>query len=123
MEFRTVVLVSAVVLLAGCGALSGDTTPTPDMDNPEITVKSPTPDATDSPTQTPEPTVSDTPTEDTPTDTPTDATDSAPDWESNRIVDWPPFNVSAGGGGGSYEQSTEKEPSASAGGSGNVSAK
>jgi len=123
MEFRTVVLVSAVVLLAGCGGLSGESTPTPDMSDPEITVKSPTPVDTQEPTQTPEPTVSDTPTQDDPTDTPTTPPDTTPDWQSNRIVDWPPFNVSAGDGGGNYEQPTEDDPSASAGGSGNVSAK
>jgi uncharacterized lipoprotein len=121
MEFRTVVLVSAVVLLAGCGSLSGDTTPTPDMEDPESTVESPTPDETDSPTQTPEPTVSDTPAEDGPTDTPTDA----PDTETPTATEWPPYEFGAATGdtGGSYEQSTEEEPSASAGGSGNVSAK
>lgn len=120
MRLKTAVVVSLVVVLAGCSGLSGESTPTPDMSEPEITVQSPTPEETQEPTDAPQPTVTDTPTKDGPTDTPTDATDSAPDWESNRIVDWPPFNVSAGGGG-SY--STPNPPSASAGGSGNVSAK
>lgn len=106
-----VAAVAGMLLLAGCGGLSGESTPTPTE-----TVETPPPD-TQEPTDTPQSTVTDTPTEDTPTDTPTEA----PPTEHTETATWPPYDF--GSGSSDIDVETNEPPAVNASGSGNASAK